>query len=69
MSKQFRIAVTMTQQTGGESDNNALVEEFSDSLEMHLLKTQVFTECFTKAVNEAVQKLTGMALAGGGKKQ
>lgn len=62
MSKRYHIGIIMTQETDGIADNSALVDEYSDDATVHIIKTKVFTDCFTRAVNEATQKLTDMAL-------
>ena len=66
MSKKYRIAISMIQQTDGEPDDNTLVEDFSDDAVVHLIKTKVFTKHFTNAVNEATQELCDMALEANG---
>jgi hypothetical protein len=58
-----RIAITMTQETDGNIDNKTLMEEFSTDSIIHVVKTKVFVEAFTTAINEATQKLTDAALA------
>lgn len=64
----YKLTLTFTQETGGNVDGRTLVEEYSSDLPVHLLKTQVFTEALTKAVNDATQKLTNMGLQSLGKK-
>ena len=63
MAKKYHIGIIMTQETDGIADNSALVDEYSDDPKVHVWKTKVFTDCFTRAINEATQKLTDMALA------
>ena len=56
------IRITMTQETDGAIDNSTILEEYSADSVIHVVKTQVFVDAFTRAVNEAVQELTEGAL-------
>jgi len=60
--RKHRILITMTQETDGLVDNSTIVEEFSDDSVVHIMKTQVFVEAFTRAINEAVQELADSAM-------
>ena len=58
----YKIQISMVQSTGDTTDGNVLIEEYSEDLTVHLLKTQTFTKHLTEAVNAAVKELTDMAL-------
>lgn len=60
--KKHSIEINMTQSTSGEADNVTLVQEYSDDSAIHVIKTQVFTDEITSAINRATQRLTSMAL-------
>jgi len=60
--RKHRIAINMIQETDGVIDNETLMEEFSDDSVVHVIKTQVFVDCFTRAISEAVQQLSDAAL-------
>ena len=67
----YKIQISMVQSSGDTTDGNVLIEEYSEDLTVHLLKTQTFTKHLTEAVNAAVKELTDMALgqAGGPNKK
>jgi len=63
MAKGYRLAINMIQETDSAVDNNTISEEFSDSEEMHLLKTKVWTRHFALALSNATEELIDLALS------
>lgn len=62
MAKDYRLSLTLKQETSGESDNIANVQEFSSDEAMHVMKTKVFTKHLTAAINAITQELCDLAL-------
>lgn len=62
MAKRYKITISMTQETDGDTDNKTLVEEFSEDGTVHLMKTKVFTKHFTSAVAAATHELIDLAI-------
>lgn len=66
MSKEqeYEFTIRVEQRTDGKLDGRTLVEEFSADGKVHAMKTKVFTNELTKAIDAAVDRLTNMALVG-----
>lgn len=65
MPKPYRLCLTFLQETDGDIDNRTLSEEFSDDVNFHLIKTQVWTEELTAALERITKRLTDAGLAVG----
>jgi len=65
----YALRIQFTQETEDTKDSKTLVEEFSNDPVIHVIKTKIFTEKLTKAINEITQELCDIALGelGGGK--
>jgi serine/threonine protein phosphatase PrpC len=64
----YKLTVQLIQQSGDHVDNTTLSEEVSEDENTHLLKTKVFVDVFSRALNEATQTLIDQALSNGGGK-
>lgn len=64
----YKLTVQLIQQSGDHVDNTTLCEEISEDAHTHLLKTKVFVDVFSRALNEATQTLIDQALSNGGGK-
>ena len=60
--KKYTLELNFFQTTDGNLNGRTLVEEFSDDLTVHAIKTQVFTEELTEALAKATKRLTDMAI-------
>lgn len=60
----YKLTVQLIQQSGDHVDNTTLSEEISEDENTHLLKTKVFVDVFSRALNEATQTLIDGALSG-----
>jgi hypothetical protein len=61
-AKKHKLTITMLQETGGETDGQTLVEEYTDDSTVHVVKCKVFAAELSKAVAAATDQLTDMAL-------
>ena len=61
MAKKYTLKITMDQITDGEADGETLHLDHSADLDVHLIKTEVFTEEMTEAVKRATKRLIKMA--------
>ena len=66
MSKKYNLKIEFTQSTDNKADNETLISEHSDNIEIHLLKTKVFSKHLTRALDAITQELCDMGLGEAG---
>lgn len=58
----YKLEIKFSQSTEGVDDGETLVVEHSEDINVHLIKTKVFTKHLTAAVDAITQELCDIAL-------